>query len=348
MSTTSPYYPSRRFIRALLIATYGLISICAILNHGPNFSTITSPSPNPHLRPPPKYAFATILTGEGDPESNLENPYFVAARLLTYQLLHSPETSSAGNIPLLVLVTDNIPQEQRSILASDGATIVPVQRITREWVHPKWARWEGVLAKLNAWRMIEYDKIVFLDADSILFKAIDGIFTDPATDSQQTKQKGDRDEDVDSTTSSLPDTYLTAGTHDTWVEANLPPQPGKGTDFYVRDNYMNAGFFVFAPSEEVFQYYVSLLDKPGAFEANYPEQNLLNYAHRVDGRMPWRDIGVQWSQKGASRAQYEGGLKSVHQKWWIAMHDEVLDGYVENVMAEMRAFVAERRALIGL
>ncbi|KAL2835300.1 nucleotide-diphospho-sugar transferase [Aspergillus cavernicola] len=300
-------------------------------------------SPAPATPSPSKYAFATILTGEGDVESSLEDPYFMAARLLTYQLLHSPDTRSADDIPLLVLVTENIPQEQRTVLAQDGATVVPVESITRGWVHPKWERWGGVLAKLNTWNMTEYDKIAFVDADSMLFKPIDGIFTDPSTAIQQTNpshsskgnEEGKKEEE-------LPSTYLIAGIHDSWVEHNLPPTPGEGTDFYVKDNYMNAGFLILAPSEKMFEYYLRLLDQPSAFDPNYPEQNLLNCAHRVDGRMPWKDIGRKWNKKGAGLSDYEDGLKSVHQKWWVAMGNEVLDGYVANITAEMKTFFANR------
>ncbi|KAL2850130.1 hypothetical protein BJX68DRAFT_266918 [Aspergillus pseudodeflectus] len=203
-------------------------------------------SPDPS---PVPYAFATILTGEGDTESEVESHFFTAALLLTYQLLHNPDTRSADDIPLLVLVTENIPQEQRTTLTKDGTLVIPVENITREWV-------------------TKYTKIAFLDADPMLFERIDGIFTEEGGD-----------------TLVLPPTYMVAHIHDLWVEQNLPPTRDSGKDVYVRDNCMNAGFFVLAPPETVFDYYLALLDQPGSFDPNYPEQNLLTCAHR-DGRMP--------------------------------------------------------------
>jgi alpha-N-acetylglucosamine transferase len=137
----------------------------------------------------------------------------------------------------------------------------------------------------------------------------------------------------------LPPTYMIAGIHDLWVEQSLTPTQESGKDFYVRDNYMNAGFFVLAPSETMFDYYLALLDQPGAFDPNYPEQNLLNCGHRIDGQMPWKDVEHHWNQNGVSRAEYEGGVKSVHQKWRVSMSDEVLDGYVAKVLEDMKAFV---------
>ncbi|KAL2834794.1 nucleotide-diphospho-sugar transferase [Aspergillus pseudoustus] len=346
MLTALASYRPARTARVLLVSGCLVIFLSTILFFGPDIwpaparLTVSSPEPTPESHnhnEPQQYAFATILTGEENHDKPvLEKPYFMAARLLTYQLLHSPNTRSATEIPFLVLVTEDVPEEQRTVLAQDGATVVPVESISRDWVLPKWDRWKGVLAKLNVWKMTTYDKIAFLDADSILFRPVDGIFTNPTTAIQKTKP--DKTKAVPSL-SVLPSTYMIAGIHDSWVETNLPPvkdEPGK--DFYVKNHYMNAGFFVFAPSVQVFEYYTSLLNSPGAFDPNYPEQNLLNCAHRVDGRMPWVDIGTQWSKKGTGRDEYEKGLKSVHQKWWVAMGDEVLDGYVAKVMKEMKGF----------
>ncbi|KAL3451672.1 hypothetical protein BJX65DRAFT_268349 [Aspergillus insuetus] len=126
--------------------------------------------------------------------------------------------------------------------------------------------------------MTEYTKIAFLDADSILFERIDGILTEPATAVQQTKSDmldGDREEGEGGEGGDvleLPPTYMIAGIHDLWVEQNLLPSRDSGMDFYVRDNYMNAGFFVLAPSETMFDYYLALLDQPGVFDPNYPNR----------------------------------------------------------------------------
>ncbi|KAL2822641.1 nucleotide-diphospho-sugar transferase [Aspergillus granulosus] len=345
LSTLMAYRPART-VKIFLLSSCLLIILSMIFLSSSDFLLTSAPwtaahpesAPEYHNAPiePPRYAFATILTGEEDNDNPvLEKPYFMAARLLSYQLLHSPDTRSATDIPFLVLVTEDVPSEQREVLTRDGATVIPVDTISRDWVLPKWDRWKGVLAKLNVWKMTAYDKIAFLDADSIIFRPVDGIFTDSTTVIQKTKPG---DNKTVPSLSVLPSTYMIAGIHDSWVETNLPPTEEPGKNFYVKNNYMNAGFFVFAPSEQIFEYYTSLLNSPGAFDPNYPEQNLLNCAHRVDGPMPWVDIGTQWSQKGTRREAYEKGLKSVHQKWWVGMGDEVLDGYVAKVMKEMKEF----------
>lgn len=105
---------------------------------------------------------------------------------------------------------------------------------------------------------------------------------------------------------------------------------------------MNAGFFVLAPSEAMFKYYSFLLDQPGLFDPAYPEQNLLNYAHRVDGRMPWQDIGPLWSQKGSSFEHYDPRLKSLHQKWWKTSYDQTFDERIANAMAELKDYLGKQ------
>lgn len=39
-----------------------------------------------------KYAFATFLSGQDDEVPYQDDHYFIATRILTYQLLHAPET----------------------------------------------------------------------------------------------------------------------------------------------------------------------------------------------------------------------------------------------------------------
>jgi alpha-N-acetylglucosamine transferase len=226
----------------------------------------------------PKYAFATLLTGSGD--SNPDN-YFTAVQLLTYQLIHDPQTGMQ-NATFVVLVTKEVSQDKRERLDRDGAIVIPVDNLYREWIHPKWDRWHDVLAKLQLWKLTDYEKVTFLDADTIVLRPLDDIFLDPATTVRETLGPVGG---ASRPTSPVLDRYMIAGIHDCWVEAYLPPKPG--VEFYELNNYMNAGFFVLAPSERMFDYYLSLLDTPNGFDSAYPEQNLLNYAHRKNGRMPW-------------------------------------------------------------
>ena len=57
----------------------------------------------------------------------------------------------------------------------------------------------------------------------------------------------------------------------------------------VPENF-NAGFMMFAPSIDMFNYYVSYLGIKDSFDPRYPEQNLLNLVHKWGGPMPWQEL----------------------------------------------------------
>lgn len=270
---------------------------------------------------PRKYAYATILTAEGDIEfPDVKEPYLRAARLLTYQLLHNPQTRNESyEIPLLILATPAVPQSHLEILRDDGATVMPVETFHRDWIHPKWDRWGDVLAKLNLWTLEEYDKIAFLDADSIVFHPLHEIFDIQATEVRKTQLSNANGTVHSDLIDKLPREYMIAGTHDLWMEEFMPPP--ENMPFYEAGSYMNAGFFILSPSRAMFDYYGAILDIPKQFESNYPEQNLLNYAHRSDGPMPWQSVGSEWNSKWATESDILNGLKSIHHKWWRPISD---------------------------
>ena len=279
----------------------------------------------------PVYAYATILTGYDGTDSE---KYFTAVRLLAYQFIHDPRTRAENGARFIVLVTDSVPQENRAILKQYGAEILVVEQIVREWIHPQWDRWNDVMAKLNLWTLVDYEKIVFVDADTVLLGRLDDIFLDPATALQKTgpsKLKPQEDDGLPP----LPEKYMLAGIHDRWIEQNKKPGPGdKG--FYVENNYINAGFLVLSPSQEMFKYYLALLDIPNKIDLAYPEQNLLNYVHRIDGQMPWRDVGVHWNSITALGQSFAPDVRSLHHKWWNEVRNQTVNDYVADAVERMR------------
>ncbi|KAK4870043.1 hypothetical protein LT330_005767 [Penicillium expansum] len=219
---------------------------------------------------PPRYAFATILMMENDLDfPDVEAPYLQAARLLTFQLLRNPRTRNViDDVPFLILVTPDIPQKHRELLSREGATVVAIENPDHDWGSSQ--RWDAVLSKLNLWKFEEFDKIVFLDVDSVLFRPIYGIFEDPTTIVRSTTNP----------TAKMPKTYMIAAPHDSRMDLNTQLVPDQ--EVYQEDQ-MDNGFFILHPSSDLYEYYASLrhlLDKDDSFR---PEQHLLNYAHRADG-----------------------------------------------------------------
>ncbi|CAK4029790.1 glycosyltransferase family 8 [Lecanosticta acicola] len=264
-----------------------------------------------------KNAYATFLANW--PEEHLDDEmnddaYFVAARLLAYQLLHAPETRSVGGYPLVVLVNAHVSAEKRERLAKDGAVVWEPEPVDGKWIHNAHVgTWEYVMTKLRIWELTQFDKICFLDADTILFQPLDGVFDDPAAQFQTPTVGND---------TLLPPSYIMAGTpelkspHHHW-----PPLPNE-----THAHYMNAGFFVTQPSLQLLQHYLSFTATPHVFSPDMPEQNLLNHVHGQEGRMPWKALDARWNTHSASVADWRGGVVSMHTHYWDGMMTMTEDG----------------------
>lgn len=262
-----------------------------------------------------RYAFATLLAEnvemtEGglnltDYDLNTDE-YFLAARVLTWQLLRSPRTRSREGIPFLILVTEDISDDKRDVLRKEGATIVEVDKTSMpDWMDPIFSRWRDQLAKLHVFEQTDYDKICFLDLDFLLTAPLDGVFDDPAVQWQDSLQNTDQ---VKEDEVKIPDRYLFAAHADPWGPSEVWP-PEKG-------DYFNAGFFVIGPSNEAYDYYLSLLNFPDRFGSAYVEQDMLNYAHRLDGNMPWTSFADTWNALHPGLHHMEHGVRSFHTKFW--------------------------------
>ncbi|KAJ5592613.1 hypothetical protein N7537_009517 [Penicillium hordei] len=256
---------------------------------------------------------------------DVEAPYVQAARLLTFQLLRNPRTRNRiDNIPFLILVTPDIPQKHRNLLSREGATIIPVANLNHDWGSSQ--RWDTDLAKLNLWKLEEYDKIVFLNVDSVLFRPIYEIFDDPAATMRA----------VTKPTAKMPKNYMIASQHDSRMKLNT--QLVSDREFYEKGD-MDTGFFILCPSNDLYKYYVGLrliLDQDDSVR---PKQNILDYAHRADGPMPWQSLGPEWNLKDASQSDCEAGLKSINHKWWRPIADDFVGDRIAMAMDEMTAYL---------
>jgi lipopolysaccharide biosynthesis glycosyltransferase len=114
-----------------------------------------------------RYAYATLLCGDG--------------RMLraVAALVHSLRTRGNTSYPILVLTTPNLSREASSHLEALGATIVrrtplayPFALNAARLRDNKPCRY----AKLHLWSLSQYDKIVFLDGDTLVLSPIDDLF----------------------------------------------------------------------------------------------------------------------------------------------------------------------------
>ena len=298
----------------------------------------------------PQVAFATFLAANANPErkgtdaesaeiDDTDDGYLLGTRVLAYRLLHSKSAGTNNSIPFLVLCTQDVSKRKRDRLKKDGATIVLVEKLQADWVHANVERWADVLAKLRLFQLTEYSKICFIDADTLVTKPLDGVFFDEATLTQATLPN---EAQIKADESELPRTYMFATHGDFWgYDHPYPPT----TDL----NYLNCGFFVFTPSLVLFNYYISLLALPGRFDPGFPEQNLLNYAHRREGNMPWKPLWYGWNVNWPTEKDWRGGARSFHAKYWDGdpSHDVVLKGIWREQRAEMEGFYRGRDLALG-
>jgi alpha-N-acetylglucosamine transferase len=287
----------------------------------------------------PKRAYVSLLTstavGPGSPpEKDKQDNYFIAARLLTYQLLHAPATQTNTSIPFVLLVTDDVPERQRQRLRLDGATVVPIEsvRYGLHWIDPLYPRHKNVMSKLRAFSVLEekYDRILFLDLDTIISQRLDGVFDDAAatTTSLTDRERAAGNENA------LPDEYVYAGVHDR----------------YSPDSWLNSGFFVAKPNEAIMNHYISLMDsRTGKLDGAGPDQDMLNYAHRMDGPMPWSKLDPKWNINSPRLEEWEGGkYHSIHEKWWNPTNAKAFDRPLSDLRWEMEEFFKERDKKLGL
>lgn len=256
---------------------------------------------------PPPYAYVTLLASnpvhDNSTVADDEDEYFVATRVMAYQLLHAPQSATKSAIPFVVLCTPDIPVSQLTRLEKDGAIVVVVEKIAEGWTKPGHKRWRDMFAKLHVLQMIEFEKVLFLDSDVFVARCLDGIFTDETTSPQLVDQNSAMEDE-----GPLPDSYLfSAQKYFEGYQHDYPYPPG---------NTFSGGFFVVQPSLLMYNHYLTISKIEGRFDSNSMEQSLLNYAHRKDGPMPWNEILYLWTTTWPSRKELQAGAATLHEKWW--------------------------------
>ena len=294
----------------------------------------------PFKRP---YAFATLLSSTTvdltAPDD--DDVYFVGARLLCYQLLHAPETRLSKPIPFVVAVTKDVPSSKRNRLIHDGAEIIEVEKLSADWVQSD-QRYSDVLTKLRIANWTQFERVMFLDVDTVLSEPLDGIFDDPAARvlnnlELQTRNHTDVVKDDEAP---QPSTYVFAGAPSLISGHKYPPTT---EDENMGGHWVNGGFWLIRPSQELFALYKSVLDIPDRFGTFYPEECLLNYVHRNDGNMPWFALQYDWGVSGfPSLNDLESGAKSLHDKWW---QKGELSDFFEKIRWQMDGFYRGRDSL---
>ena len=279
-------------------------------NSGLTFpSGLSSTSPS-HGSSVSKNAFVLFLGdySNGEDHADEDDQYYIGTRVVLYQLLHAPVTRTNTSIPVVILATEDVTPHRIARLRKDGADVRIVEKVKVPGMG-EGGRWQDVMTKLRVFELEEFDKVVLMDSDMLIINRMDGIFDDPATDLAVPKA-----DLAPSDEGPLPSSYmLSAQTINDERVHNYPPDPA--------NYYFSGGFFVCHPSAEIFKYYMKILTIPNRFPTELNEQDMLNYAHRRDGPMPWTDFHYTWTTTWPSMREYRKGAHSLHEKWWSDMPD---------------------------
>lgn len=121
-----------------------------------------------------KYCYVTLVSSE---------EYLKPALILNLSFINAN-----SKFPLLLMITEDIFNENiKNILKKENILykVIPVLTyaektlLTIEKEHPENKTLKNTASKLNIFNLDEYDKIIYVDADSVIFQNVDSLFNFP-------------------------------------------------------------------------------------------------------------------------------------------------------------------------
>ncbi|CAE7505117.1 unnamed protein product [Symbiodinium pilosum] len=220
----------------------------------------------------PRYAYVCVVWGASD-------GYALGASVLGKKLqeLQAEQGESAD---LILMHTDDVPENYLEQLAKiwnlqsteyiDGVSALYTTKGTR---------FDGVFTKLSAWKLVEYDKVILLDIDTLPLKPLSALFE---LEPPAALVRGSSDME-----------------HGAVIDGRCFFSEGDGEPGgWLQSGGINAGVILLRPSLTIFEQMLSEVTSqhhPAHIAGNGPEQDYLTrfFAARVD--TPWRHIDVSYN-----------------------------------------------------
>ncbi|RAH50680.1 putative glycosyl transferase family 8 family [Aspergillus brunneoviolaceus CBS 621.78] len=211
---------------------------------------------------------------------------------------------------------------KRDCLRRDGAQVIDLPELKADWTRFKDARWAHVLTRLRLWQMVQYDRILLLDADSVLIRSNDAVWDLPEL---QPKTALSTSVHVGERVLPLPESYVLAGLSQ--LRLNHTARPARVPEDFYDWETLNVGFLMLQPSLEVFDYFAAMLAVPESFESSIADQRPVNVVFAADGPMPWTRLDLSWNVQWPWPDDLWAGYAVLHDKWWAPLHSETLDSF---------------------
>jgi inositol 3-alpha-galactosyltransferase len=268
-------------------------------------------------------AYITFLAGDGD---YIKGVVCLAKGLRKVQAAY----------PLVVAVLPDVPEDHRRILVNQGCVVRPIEPVpVTENKLLQFARpYFGInYSKLRLWEIVEYEKMIYLDADIQVFENIDNLF-----------------DMEDGYFYSVVDCICEMSNQPCHEKIQWPSESlGQSPPYYF-----NGGMFMFEPSLET---YHQLLDTFNSVPStSFAEQDLLNVFFKGNSKaldpaynllltMLWRHpemVAVDkvkvvhycapgskpWKFTGEEEHMDRDDVKMFVKKWWDIYNDDKLDAKV--------------------
>lgn len=287
-----------------------------------------------------KWAFATFMGTKED--DSRDDPYFVAARTLAYQLLQHPKSKTLRHIPLIVLVPPNVKKRKIDILIDEGARVIQVEpiQLQDDWMDSSGLRASYQFAKTRLWQLKEFDRILFIDAATLITRNIDDIFDESFVEGDMHALSSTESNSDFAGLEKPPKNYFMAATGDTGDSDHAFPPASA-------DKMMD-GVFMLKPDIRTFWYYESLI-KGAKFDTGKLMNGLLNHAHRREGPMPWKSFQPgKWAVNHPGKQDLENKVPMLHTRFWDDSNRSWLDRRLIELWWRIQGLVGHSRPRLRL
>lgn len=247
----------------------------------------------PHnYRGPGHQTFATFFVSrDGTTKGPKQDPYFISVMQIVYRLLWDPAIKTQKH-PIVVFVTEHVPEEQRQYFAAAGAVVREIPLRSFEPVDAGVpARLQDLFSKLEMWQQTDFSRIAYLDGDAFPIQPLDQIF-DLAPDQ---RCKMDLLPDDDRALINVCE-YAMAAYHENGDE-------------------LNAGVLVLKPDYAMYERLAREVKNKDGWNTGFMEQAFLSHVFYKDTAFPASSLSHEWN---AGKDAKESGVdvRILHHKMW--------------------------------